>query len=64
MPNMSYCRFENTYPDLKDCYQAMFDDLEGSEFRYRARLIDLCKNIVDAYGDVEFVEQTEDEKDD
>lgn len=23
MANMSYCRFENTYHDLKDCYEAL-----------------------------------------
>lgn len=23
MPNMSYCRFENTYNDLMDCYNNM-----------------------------------------
>jgi len=62
MSNMSYCRFENTYPDLKDCYANMSDDLEGSEFRYRERLIDLCKNIVAAYGDVTFTEPSEDDE--
>jgi hypothetical protein len=23
MPNMSYCRFENTYNDLRDCMSAL-----------------------------------------
>ncbi len=25
MGNMSYCRFENTYGDLRDCYDALQD---------------------------------------
>lgn len=26
MPNMSYCQFENTYQDLRQCYEAMDDE--------------------------------------
>jgi len=51
MSNMSYCQFENTYPDLKDCYEDMDrDDLSESEQKYRAYLINLCKKIVEEYG--------------
>ena len=25
MANMSYCRFENTYGDLQDCYDALIE---------------------------------------
>jgi hypothetical protein len=35
MPNMSYCRFENTYFDLDDCYTALYyeswDELSETE---------------------------------
>jgi hypothetical protein len=50
MPNMSYCRFENTYKDLLDCFRALRDldelnDLSDSEKRYAERLINLCEEI-------------------
>jgi len=54
MANMSYCRFENTYRDLVDCYTNMEDELSESEYKYRERLIKLCKDLVDAYDGVEF----------
>lgn len=53
MANMSYCRFENTYSDLRDCDEHMGDDLSPDEAKYRKRIIELCKRIVDCYGDEE-----------
>lgn len=54
MPNMSYCRFENTYRDLRDCYENMEGKLSDSETSYRERLIELCAEILteccDGYG--------------
>lgn len=36
MSNMSYCRFENTYHDLLDCSEHIFDDdLSEDEKRYK-----------------------------
>jgi hypothetical protein len=61
MGNMSYCRFENTFNDLRDCYNNMEDDLSGSEKRCRQQLIDLCKRISDEFGDHEFEDEDEDE---
>lgn len=53
--NMSYIRFENTYKDLSDCYDNFIDDdLSESEKEYRKNLIELCKNIVDNWGDYNF----------
>lgn len=63
--NMSYCRFENTYKDLQDCYdnwygddaypeddyEARDKDLSSTEANYRKRLYELCLEIVDTYGD-------------
>lgn len=51
MANMSYCRFENTYKDLKDCYNALMDevdidDLSESEQEYARRLIALCEKML------------------
>ena len=51
MPNMSYCRFENTARDLQDCRFNMDEELEGTELSARKRLIRLCKEIAENYGD-------------
>lgn len=55
MGNMSYCRFQNTLPDLRDCYENMDDDMEDKEeeSRARKRLIKLCCKIAADYGDEE-----------
>ena len=43
---MSYCRFENTYHDLRDCYENMDDDdLSEDEKVYKKMLIELCQSI-------------------
>jgi len=45
--NMSYCRFENTVIDLRDCRDYLFDeDLSDDEKRARRRLIKICREIV------------------
>lgn len=50
MGNMSYCRFENTYADLLDCDEHIWDDdLSEEEEKYRDRLVKLCKRIADDY---------------
>ena len=51
MANMSYCRLEITYDDLRDCYRNMEDDLSESEEDYRERLIKLCEEIARWYGE-------------
>ena len=61
MANMSYCRFENTYEDLRDCFDNINDDLDGSEFRYRNRIIELAKQIAE-YDTEDFVEPSEDDE--
>jgi hypothetical protein len=59
MSNMSYCRFENTYRDLLDCYHALQDsdsfpladsDMSESEGKAMHRLIELCGKIVDTFS--------------
>lgn len=49
MSNMSYCRFQNTLIDLRDCRDALDDNDPLSEHEYRAavRLVELCKDIVE-----------------
>lgn len=59
MSNMSYCQFQNTAPDLKDCLDNM-NDLEApdadadfedtSEWRARRRLIKYAVAIAESYG--------------
>jgi len=60
MANMSYCRFESTYSDLDNCYEALTEEggVEGAELEaskyekpYIRKLIKLCQNIVDDFGD-------------
>lgn len=52
MGNMSYCRFENTLKDLRDCYNHMGDDdLSETEETARLQMIRLCKEIVEDFGD-------------
>ncbi len=51
MANMSYCRFENTFKDLQDCYDNMdVDKLSESEIKYKEKLIELCSEIHDNYA--------------
>ena len=52
MANMSYCRFENTANDLKDCVWALNDedirqgDLGNYEIRGLKDLLDYARDIV------------------
>ena len=51
MANMSYCRFENTLPDFRDCYDNFDDnDLSEEEKRARRKMIALCVVIALDYG--------------
>jgi hypothetical protein len=53
MGNMSYCRYENTSKDLKDCINALFqaDTNEPLSSQWEVRglrdLLELSKEIVD-----------------
>lgn len=49
MPNMSYCRFQNTLNDLMDCEEHFDDMVSPQEDKYRQKLFKICKKIVDAY---------------
>ena len=53
MANMSYCRFENTYNDMVDCYNAMmemsterYNQMREEEQFYLWEMIRLAKDIV------------------
>ena len=49
MANMSYCRFENTYDDLRDCFNN-WDVKSESEEEYQALLVKLCEEIAAIHG--------------
>ena len=50
MPNMSYCRFRNTYLDLIDCSNNLNDkDLSFEEKMAKKNLLELCKEMIEDY---------------
>jgi len=53
MPNMSYCRFQNTLSDLQDCYDNIEKKLSQDEHEARAELIRLCLEIA---GEAEYLD--------
>jgi len=61
MGNMSYCRFENTLNDLRDCEEALENindevtEMSSYEKNALPKLIELCKSISDNW-DVEEVQ--------
>lgn len=65
MSNLSYCRMENTFGDLQDCWEFIrnqnaweFEEMSQSEFNYMVRLVDLCHEIA---SEIEpFITVTED----
>ena len=69
MTNMSYCRFQNTLGDLRDCHGALADyesqdGLLSEDERYaKQALIELCKTIVEEYGGCDSVTQVETDDD-
>lgn len=62
--NMSYCRFQNTVSDLKDCFEAMCGedeyyqskaDISNEEFDALERIVEICRDIVHMADDDEIV---------
>lgn len=54
MSNMSYCRFQNTLDDLRDCYVHIEelqrnDSSDITEVNAMKKLIELCKTIAEEY---------------
>jgi hypothetical protein len=62
MANMSYCRFENTFKDLLDCYYNINSFCSENEHEYRQRLVELCQSIVDEYDEVLASSEEEEEE--
>jgi len=64
MPNMSYCRFQNTTGDLIDCFNAMSgtddyyqsrSDMSREELIALKNLVQVCKDIVELADNDEIV---------
>ena len=57
MPNMSYCRFENTVNDMQDCIYAIEDgdtsELSSSEVRALEEFLDLAREITNLEYNIE-----------
>ena len=57
MPNMSYCRFENTVNDMNDCLNAIEDrevnDLSDYELRALKDFLELGQAIVDNEDEIQ-----------
>ncbi len=58
MSNMSYCRFQNTLSDLRDCQEALNegcldrdDELSTEEREAALKLIKRCTKISEDFGD-------------
>jgi hypothetical protein len=50
MGNMSYCRFENTLRDLRDCHRHLPNqNLSRNEAYSFMELVSLCREIADEY---------------
>lgn len=64
MANMSYCRFQNTLSDLKDCLEHLNDDLSPSEEKARCKMLEVCISILEDSGydvtDLEDIDYPED----
>ena len=53
MPNMSYCRFQNTLKDLQDCFDALheepIDELSREELRSAQDMLLLCEQFIEEH---------------
>ena len=56
MGNMSYCRFENTAADLRDCLSAIHrgetDDLSSYEINGLKNIMDMANELVEMEDDI------------
>jgi rhamnose utilization protein RhaD (predicted bifunctional aldolase and dehydrogenase) len=75
MANMSYCMFENTYGDLRDCLEAVYEadslkeltsQMSEEELTAFKAMKRLCQKFIDAVNEAEVLDEFEglDEEDD
>ena len=65
MPNMSYCRFQNTVTDMQDCINAIeyreTDELSSYEVNALSKFINLAREITNLELEIEgIIEEYED----
>jgi hypothetical protein len=58
MSNMSYCRFQNTLEDLRDCANWLAEheptkELSAEELKAFERLIKVCEWLAGDYGEAQ-----------
>lgn len=59
MPNMSYCRFENTIINMRECLNAIRDGdatdevLSNSELEARNSMFAMCEALMDELSDLD-----------
>jgi hypothetical protein len=58
MANMSYCMFQNTEGDLRDCVESLeemedFSGLSESEMKSAMRMRRLCSEFIDHFDAIE-----------
>lgn len=53
MPNMSYCKFENTFNDLQDCFDGWDECSSESEKKYRERMKELIAEMAENLCDMD-----------
>ena len=56
MGNMSYCRFQNTLTDLRDCYDNFDDMVSADEARARSKIYEVCQKIINCFDPEDFNE--------
>ena len=51
MSNMSYCRFQNTLSDLRDCIEHLQDEeMSAEEVAAKNKLVKLCVEVAEDEG--------------
>lgn len=77
MANMSYCRFENTYFDLKDCATALEEamdrgvslkkfvrEMSKEELMAFEGITDMCERLMEAYDNMTLAQLMEIDEED
>jgi hypothetical protein len=59
MANMGYCRFENTYRDMMDCYYNINNNLSEREHKYREKILELCEQMISEFDENNLVDEEE-----
>ncbi len=65
MANMSYCRFENTIGDLRDCREAIENGnpLSEREAKFAKKMVQECKDFLKAVKDCGITENVDVDED-